>query len=103
MRYFIDYDENKKAKGFLMVEDLSMTTVGDELIEVTKADFKKYFEESGNKFIDDNEFVPAEKPLTPMEKLEQENKLLKAQTNALATNQEFLENCLIEVGQVIYA
>lgn len=40
---------------------------------------------------------------TDIEKLQQENTLLKAQVNALSDNQEFLENCLIEVGQVIYA
>lgn len=36
-------------------------------------------------------------------RLEAENNLLKAQVTALADNQEFLEDCLIEVGQVIYA
>lgn len=40
---------------------------------------------------------------TSIEILQEENILLKAQVNALATNQEFLENCLMEVGQVIYA
>lgn len=35
--------------------------------------------------------------------LESENTLLKAQINALADNQEFIEDCLIEVGQVVYA
>lgn len=45
---------------------------------------------------------PAPEP-TPMETLQKENNLLKAQVNALATNQEFLEDCLIEVGQVVYA
>ena len=36
-------------------------------------------------------------------RLEAENTLLRAQVTALADNQEFLEDCLIEVGQVIYA
>ena len=38
-----------------------------------------------------------------IEALEAENNLLKAQVTALADNQEFLEDCLIEVGQVVYA
>ncbi len=38
-----------------------------------------------------------------IEALEAENNLLKAQVSALAVNQEFLEDCLIEVGQVVYA
>ena len=46
---------------------------------------------------------PVEPEPTPMEVLQQENKLLKAQVSALSANQEFLEDCLIEVGQVIYA
>lgn len=35
--------------------------------------------------------------------LRKENEFLKAQINALADGQEFLEDCLIEVGQVVYA
>ena len=40
---------------------------------------------------------------TEIEILQKENKLLKAQVNALAEQQEFLEDCLIEIGQVVYA
>ena len=40
---------------------------------------------------------------TDVEILQKENKLLKAQVEALSEQQEFLEDCLIEVGQVIYA
>lgn len=40
---------------------------------------------------------------TDIEILQKENRLLKAQVSALAEQQEFLEDCLIEVGQVIYA
>jgi len=45
---------------------------------------------------------PAPEP-TPTEKLQKENALLKAQVNALSEQQEFLEECLMEVGQIIYA
>ena len=38
-----------------------------------------------------------------IESLTKENKVLKAQVAALTENQTFLENCLIEVGQVVYA
>ena len=38
-----------------------------------------------------------------IEALESENNLLKAQISALEYNQEFLEDCLIEVGMVVYA
>ena len=48
-------------------------------------------------------FILAEKPEPTPAELQQENKLLKAQVQALNTNQEFLENCLVEVGQIIYA
>ena len=37
------------------------------------------------------------------EALEQENALLKAQIKALDSQQEFLEDCLAELGQVVYA
>lgn len=40
---------------------------------------------------------------TELELLQQENVLLKAQVNALNESQTFLEDCLVEVGQVIYA
>lgn len=46
--------------------------------------------------------VPVPVP-TDVEILQKENRLLKAQVSALAEQQEFLEDCLIEVGQVIYA
>lgn len=35
--------------------------------------------------------------------LESENKLLKAQIQATISNQEFLENCLIEMAMTVYA
>lgn len=38
-----------------------------------------------------------------IEALQKENKLLKAQVGALAEQQEFIEDCLIEIGQVVYA
>ena len=37
------------------------------------------------------------------EELTKENELLKTQIKALSDNQTFLEDCLIEVGQVVYA
>lgn len=56
-----------------------------------------------------NPFEPQPKPPEPdtkqeeTEALQKENKLLKAQVGALAEQQEFLEDCLIEIGQVVYA
>ncbi|MEA5085112.1 MAG: hypothetical protein VB018_13340 [Lachnospiraceae bacterium] len=38
-----------------------------------------------------------------IETLQGENTLLKAQVNALSENQEFLEDCLIEMAQEVYA
>lgn len=35
--------------------------------------------------------------------LENENKLLKAQVEATTSNQEFLENCLMEMANIVYA
>lgn len=40
---------------------------------------------------------------SPMETLQQKNHLLEAQVQALSTQQAFIEDCLIEVGQVVYA
>lgn len=37
------------------------------------------------------------------EELEKENALLKAQIQALSSNQDFLEDCIAELGQVVYA
>lgn len=48
-------------------------------------------------------FILLDKPEPTLAELQQENKLLKAQVQALNENQEFLENCLVEVGQIIYA
>lgn len=38
-----------------------------------------------------------------LEKLESENSKLKSQLQMQAQQQEFLENCLLEMGDVVYA
>ena len=38
-----------------------------------------------------------------VEKLEEENSKLKSQLQMQAQQQEFLENCLLEMGDVVYA
>lgn len=38
-----------------------------------------------------------------LEEVEQENNLLKAQVEANASNQEFLEGCIMEMAGVVYA
>lgn len=42
-------------------------------------------------------------PPSPVKQLQAENNLLKAQVQALSTEQDFLTACLVEIGQVIYA
>ena len=51
---------------------------------------------------------PAPEPEPPtteerVEKLETENSKLKSQLQMQAQQQEFLENCLLEMGDVVYA
>lgn len=51
---------------------------------------------------------PAPEPEPPttderLEKLENENSKLKSQLQMQAQQQEFLENCLLEMGDVVYA
>ena len=51
---------------------------------------------------------PPPKPEPPttderLEKLEAENSKLKSQLQMQAQQQEFLENCLLEMGDVVYA
>lgn len=50
---------------------------------------------------------PESKPIPTMnermEKLENENSKLKSQLQMQAQQQEFLENCLLEMGDVVYA
>lgn len=49
-------------------------------------------------------YIPEPEPQpTDIEILQKENHLLRAQVEALSEQQEFLEDCLIEVGQVVYA
>lgn len=38
-----------------------------------------------------------------LEEAEQENKLLKAQVESNASNNEFLESCIMEMAQMVYA
>ena len=75
------------------------TIVADEDFAVA------YAEQNGYEL---EERIDPEIPAEPtdaerIEALESENNLLKAQISALEYNQEFLEDCLIEVGMVVYA
>lgn len=40
---------------------------------------------------------------SPLYQLQQENRLLKAQVSAAADQMEFLESCIVEMAQVVYA
>lgn len=82
----------------------------DEVVNVITAseDFATaYAEKHGytieQRIIETPEEEPQPTDQERIEALEAENNLLKAQVSALAVNQEFLEDCLIEVGQVVYA
>ena len=61
----------------------------------------KWDEERYQKLLES--YVEEEDDLKTFDDIVKENALLKAQVEALSQNQEFLEDCLIEVGQVIYA
>jgi len=49
MKYYIDFNENQEPIGFLSTNEVN---IENELVEVTKEDFKRYFEACGNIFID---------------------------------------------------
>ncbi len=81
---------------------------GDKVVNTITAgeDFAKAYAEKHGYTIEERITEPTEPQPTDQERieaLEAENTLLKAQVTALADNQEFLEDCLIEVGQVVYA
>ena len=81
----------------------------DEVVNVITAseDFATAYAEEHGYTIEERIIEPQPEPQPTdqerIEALEAENNLLKAQVTALAVNQEFLEDCLIEVGQVVYA
>lgn len=42
-------------------------------------------------------------PVDPVAELQQENKTLKAQVQALTESNQFLEDCLVEMAEIVYA
>lgn len=90
--YDIFYPADKECAGFV---DLTITDGKITAVTWNEEAYQMYIES-----LPDPETEPEVKT---NEELTAENKLLKAQVEALTTNQTFLEDCLIEVGQVIYA
>ena len=81
-----------------------------EQINTIEADFlfvAAYCQSAGYTFEEDPLPEPSdpEPPTTDerVEKLENENSKLKSQLQMQAQQQEFLENCLLEMGDVVYA
>lgn len=82
----------KKLQGIV---NLIYNEDATEIIDV------KWDEERYQKLLES--YVEKEDDEKTFDDIVKENALLKAQVEALSQNQEFLEDCLIEVGQVIYA
>ena len=79
-------------------------------INTIEADFlfaAAYCQSDGYTFEEDSlpEFSDLEPPTADerVAKLENENSKLKSQIQMQAQQQEFLENCLLEMGDVVYA
>ena len=56
----------------------------------------------------DGEYIPKQIDICPKEiktneQLTDENKLLKAQVEALSANQDFYEECIVEMATLVYA
>lgn len=83
------------GKKFSGIVKLTYNEDETEIIDV------KWDEERYQKLLES--YVEEEDDLKTFDDIVKENALLKAQVEALSQNQEFLEDCLIEVGQVIYA
>lgn len=44
-----------------------------------------------------------ETPVDPVAELQEENKTLKAQVQALTESNQFLEECIVEMAEIVYA
>lgn len=73
--------------------------VEGEIVKTAKEVYQEWLEYEGNKI----DICPVKTVEERLEEAEQENKLLKAQVEANASNQEFLESCLMEMAGVVYA
>lgn len=83
------------GKKFSGIVKLTYNEDETEIIDV------KWDEERYQKLLES--YVEEEDDSKTFDDIVKENALLKAKVEALSQNQEFLEDCLIEVGQIIYA
>ena len=68
--------------------------------------FSKTFKvliEPTDKFIQDNPYIAPEEVPSDIEILQNEVKLLKAKNIALSESNAFLEECLVEMAEIVYA
>lgn len=70
------------------------TYQGFKVVKTAEEVYKEWLE---------NKDKPVVQEPTEIEALQKENKILKTQVEANATNSEFLETCIMEMAQMVYA
>lgn len=89
--YVIDERDPNKAELIAKIKEYTpyfdyVTDLVGNLIDVTKT----------------KDFVP-EIPVNPVEQLQSENAQLKAKIQALTESHQMLEDCLVEMAEIVYA
>jgi hypothetical protein len=70
------------------------------LVQAGKLTIEEYTTISGEAFPED---VPVEKEPTAIELLKKEDKVLSAKIQALTESNQFLEDCIVEMAEIVYA
>lgn len=60
-------------------------------------------QEAYDAYIDDHPVTPEPEPPKTIEDLEHENVLLRAQVQAMSDRNDFIEDCIAEMAEIVYA
>ena len=93
--FVVDETKEKNAELVSKIKEYApyfdcITDVAGVLVDVVK---------TGDKPTSD----PGVPIIDPVSELQSENKTLKAQISALTESQQFLEDCLVEMAEIVYA
>lgn len=98
-------NEDWTGKAEFVIDETSSDNA--ELIEKIKefAPYFDYVKNDAGELVDvtkTKDFVP-EIPVSPVETLRNENKELQAKVKALTESNQMLEDCLVEMAEIVYA
>ncbi len=92
----------------MAVYEIFVNGVFQNRIRASEAYVKKKYSKPGYSYVkirdaDNEKFIAPDQTAMKIGELTEENNLLKAQVQALTNHNDFLEDCITEMAQIVYA